>query len=126
MTITEFCQRAIGVPFKPDGEDFSGWDCWGLLRSFYRLCLGVVLTDYRQRPLLDSFETEMARWQEIDPGQARPGDGVLMRGEPFHVAVVIARTRMLHVTRGADTTLEDFTSVRWGHRVVGIYRRGAG
>lgn len=122
LIINEFCRQAVGTPFVPDGDDFNGWDCWGLLRSFYKHCMGIELTNYRTKPIEDSFETEIVKWKEIKD-DVKPGDGILMRGEPFHVAVVISRNKMLHVTVGADTTLEDFTSVRWRHQIVGFYRR---
>lgn len=120
----EFIRRAIGVPFVEDGEGcFSGWSCWGLLKCFYRLCRGVEIEDYGDRPLWESIEAEKANWTQISLAEALPGDGVLLKGKPFHVGIYLEKNRMLHAIEGCATSIARLDAVEWANRLVGVYRR---
>lgn len=133
LDVPPWCAQYIGIPYKPGGRDRDGIDCWGLLQLVWREQFGAVLPSY-DGPLWQrgASAEEVARaaseysrqFTEIEPGQERPGDGVLFRmmGSPIHVAAVVGRGAMLHVDDSADSCVEDYTSVRWSRRILGFYR----
>jgi cell wall-associated NlpC family hydrolase len=43
----EWINDYVGVPYRPNGRDRAGWDCWGLVVAVYRERLGLELPDYR-------------------------------------------------------------------------------
>jgi len=124
MNLLEFTQSAIGTPFKDQGRDAAGWDCWGLVYCLYRQVFGVELPSYlvdvNRRVTVPLMRREQENYQEIPLGQEAPGDMIVLR--PCHVGVVVDRGRMLHAHRGAATCLESYIGVNWRSRIVGIYR----
>jgi len=38
----------VGVPYRVNGRDRNGWDCWGLVLAVYRDQLGLELPDWRR------------------------------------------------------------------------------
>jgi len=119
----------IGIPFAGHGRDRNGCDCWGLVRLVLAEQFGISVPSYDAAysdccssevgPHIDRVASE---WQQVDP--ALPGDVVVMRitGRPWHVGLVIAPGRMLHVERGLDACQERFDGQHWRNRIVGIYR----
>lgn len=131
-----FPDAFIGIPFVPDGRDRSGCDCWGLIWMVYRDILGITIHDYtglvagnsvadlmRRAKLMDA---ERAKWEMRSRYEIpQPFDVVLLRtkGVPSHVGLVVDNRRMLHVTEGIDSCIEDYTGPLWRDRVIGIYYR---
>lgn len=127
--------KYVGIPYKPQGRSISGCDCYGLL--------WLVLTEvfgYAVPPIADlryekgreaelaqamrEYEQSAGQWAEVEPGQERAGDAILLRlaGHPIHVGVVAQPGLMLHVERGTHATLEAYGSIRWRNRVRGFRR----
>jgi cell wall-associated NlpC family hydrolase len=99
-----------------------------MLRAAYRECFGLELPDLEMcglqgpeevRPALEALALA---YREIEQGQERPGDVLLLRGQPCHAALVVAPGLMLHVDRGCATCIEPYRSGAWKPRVLGIYR----
>jgi probable lipoprotein NlpC len=115
----KFARKVIGRPFRePD------WDCWGLVVSAYRECLGVALPPLEVLPEQGmagqrSFrDAEMANWHLVEKEQV--GDVALFR--PLHVGLIIAPGKMLHTAQGINTCIESYRGLAWRHRLQGIYR----
>jgi cell wall-associated NlpC family hydrolase len=125
--------RYVGLPFAEHGRDRSGVDCYGLLRLVAAEEHGIALpsyaegyatvTDLREIPALVAGGIER-EWGQVDPGQEREGDAVLLRvlGQPLHVGIVLTPPRFLHVMKGIDACVEDYRSAVWTRRVLGFYR----
>lgn len=126
-----FVNKAIGVPFKDRGRDHTGWDCWGLIWRAYCDVLGLELPCLEDVPALqnwqakDIFALVHREHIEVHPGQERPGDVLVFRGLPVHVALVVEPGLMLHVEEGIATCVESYRSVLWRHKLIGIYRHAA-
>ena len=102
----------------------------------YHDILGITLHDYaglaagssvaallRRAKLMD---TERANWERRSQYEVpKPFDIVLLRtkGVPSHVGIVIDSRRMLHITEGINSCVEDFTGPMWKDRVLGFYWR---
>jgi cell wall-associated NlpC family hydrolase len=99
-----------------------------MVRAFFRQCFSLELPDLKgcqfqgpeeARSALDALALS---YREIPSGQEQPGDVLLLRGQPCHVALVVVPGLMLHVDRGCATCIEPYRSGVWKTRVLGIYR----
>lgn len=131
MTLTEFTNLAIGVPFIDKGKDFSGFFCWGVVLSAYQKVFGIEIPD----PDVSAMDSEEAAkhfnlhcqsWIEINKGKEKPGDVVLFRIGRFiaHAGLVVKPGLMLHVDEGIDTCVESYYAGEWKLKLAGIYRHG--
>jgi len=123
--------KYISIPFKELGRDLNGWDCWGCFRYIYQEQLGISLPSYinSYKDTKDvkniAAQTRAGRkevWIKVE--DFRITDGILFRieGDPVHVAIVINSYEMIHVYRGVDTCIENFTTSKWKSRLLGFYR----
>jgi len=126
----DWCAKYIGIPFADHGAATTGCDCWGLVRMVYADVLGVALPDFAcdyasasdRASVTKLLETERSGWVEVDA--PRPLDVILIniQGRPWHVGVVASAKKMLHISRGADVILDDYTRPMWARRIEGFYR----
>lgn len=121
--------KYIGLPYKDNGRDVSGLDCWGLVRLFYKQELGIDLPSYADLytsgsdPLIpEAINTYKDSWELLDSGS--PGDVCLFNilGEPAHVGIYIGDNKFLHVREGMDSVIESLTSTQWSKRFSGFYK----
>jgi len=128
MEIIGFVAQAQAVPFREEGQDWCGWNCWGLIRQAYRALKGLDLPDFQRLAALKysqaapQFASFRARFREIPRGRELPLDILLFSGRPVHAALVVAKNLMLHVEPGLQTCVEPFTQAPWPGRLLGIYR----
>lgn len=128
------CFRSyLAVPFVSKGRDLTGWDCYGLYRWVLAERHGIALPSYADAYSSDTDAPGIARamgayrpvgWVEVQPGEVREGDGVVLRiaGMPWHCGYVIEPGLMLHARRGVGTCIESYTSRLWEKRLEGTYR----
>lgn len=115
----------LGIPFRPQGSDRMGCDCWGLVQLVYRERYGVLLPSVGPYDLEDATELiaqHRARWTEVS--DRRDGDVVLLLldGTPSHVGILVASDQFLHTLRGHVSRIDRLTHPVWRGRVAGIYR----
>jgi len=131
INLIEFACRAVGVPFRDLGRDWSGWDCWGLVVRAFREVFGIDLPTYEgdyadteDEAIAGLFQDRDQLGRLIAAGRERPGDVVVLRlrGLPWHVGLVIEPGRMLHAFKGTETCLDNYRNKVWEKRIVGIYR----
>ena len=122
-----WCSGYIGIPFRDQGRDRQGCDCWGLVR--------LVLKE-RGRIDVPSFATAYASerdhaavgaamqaaadtgdWHRVEPGSEGALDVAQLllavtginhrrwRYEPLHVGIVAAPGWLLHVEEASDSLL---------------------
>lgn len=138
ITIEQFAERAIRVPFIEHGRDYEGWDCWGLVRCAYRDVYGIDLPSYADSyPDTGKTEDSRARIEilvmehteaahRVDWERARaPMPGMVamfrMRGRPIHVGIMIDRDRFLHADEAIGTAIERLSSPAWSRRIEAVY-----
>jgi cell wall-associated NlpC family hydrolase len=123
----------VGIPFKNDGRDKDGLDCWGLVRVVYKDKLNIDLPSYEGvfvdtskdtfNKIGELMATNQNSWEKVE--NPKPLDVLLIRvngGVPSHVAVYVGDDWMLHTMEGMDVTMEKTSSIRWNKRIVGAYR----
>lgn len=123
----------IGIPYRENGRDRDGCDCWGLLALIYAEQLGTPLPEYTGKRWEHGDKADQvgpgaaayaSMFELIPAGSERLGDGVLirMRGHPLHVGMVVEPGWMIHAHEGADACLEQYRRPEWEKRVLGFYR----
>ena len=110
--------RWVGLPYQPPHG------CWLLVRQVYRELFGIELDAYTVRSVREinaAIASHLPEWVAVD--DERPGDLILIRGAPRHIAVVAGGGRMLHVMNEGDTSrIESYRSPRWRPSIEGFYR----
>ena len=117
----------IGLPFKPDGRDRSGCDCWGLVCIVYKEQLGISLPEYRGifkdqsisslKAAARAYAIGKEAWQKVS--KPEPFDVVMVRSGIYtwHVGIAIDQANMLHIMSGINSIIEPFTGIQWKNRV---------
>lgn len=125
MTIDKY----IGLPYKDNGRDTTGIDCWGLARLYYSQELGIDLPSYSTEYNGDTSENikelisqHRESWIKVDVPEV--GDLVLFNiyGEPTHIGICIGDNKFLHSRDGKDSVIESLSSQQWDKRIAGFYK----
>lgn len=127
--------KYVGLPFKDKGRDFTGVDCWGLVRLIYKEELKIELPTYGEISATDLSAVaamvggnyDVEPWQDVRYEDARPFDVVVMRfyGQKRigHVGIVVDAGRtLLHTENKLDAALVPLGHMTIRHRVVGFRR----
>lgn len=134
MTVAEFVDRIMRMPFVPRGRDYSGGDCWAVPYLLHRDVLGRALpafdTQYftagetgADRAVIEALAYhERLRWTAVEIPQM--GDVALLRciGRPCHVGVMLDARRFLHIESAVGAAVERLASPLWQRRCEGVYR----
>lgn len=135
MTLDQFAERALDVPFVEFGRDWDGWDCWGVLYMAFKETMGIELPVYtgqyestkeKLRELQDLImDSKRAQWIKV--GYPQTMDGVLLRlrGQFCHIGLMLDRRTMLHCEEKRGTMIERIDRMPWNNRVEGFYRHAA-
>lgn len=120
--------RYVGIPYRAEGRDWAGCDCWGLCVLVFREQLGITLPNYSgySDPLSAEAAALVAQgrqaWQPV--ARPQPFDVVLFRvnGQPHHIGLIIREGWMLHTVAGRDSCIESYQRPYWAARLEGFYR----
>lgn len=121
----------LGMPFADHGRG-PAFDCWGLVRHVLQLERGITLPDYggSYPSHRDHASVAAAIRQGAVTGWARHdaasvGAVVVFNivGRPWHVGLVVAPDRFLHIPEGETSCVERLSSPMWARRIEGFYCR---
>lgn len=112
----------IGIEYEPPHG------CFRLVEQVFRGVYGIDLG--KQDEGLENAQNKdrTARVQRklaeltVQVDEPQEGDVAIVKGRPWHIAVVIAPNMMLHSYNGGTSCVEDYESMRWVNRIEGFYR----
>lgn len=112
----------VGVEYEPPHG------CFRLVEQVFRGVYGIDLG--KQDAGLETAQNKdrTARVQKklaemtVQVQEPQEGDIVIVRGRPWHIAVVIAPNMMLHSYNGGTSCVENYNDWRWVNRIEGFYR----
>ncbi|MGR3495148.1 C40 family peptidase [Citreimonas sp.] len=124
--------RYVGAPFADGGRGPVAFDCWGLVQTVYRDCLGIELPHYGEISARDLLRVrrEIAAgvtseiWRQVD--RPREFDVAVMRlptGRGHgHVGVLTDPHHVLHVEAGSGAAIERLDGATIRNRIMGYWR----
>jgi len=129
LNVPGWCARFIGVPYKDDGHDFRGCNCWGLVHLVLKHRAGIEVDPFADVSAADIAEAiELTRkvaasstWLPVS-GSPREFDVALLSGRPLHTGIVVASDLLLHVWRSPASMVMRLDNMRIRARMVGFYR----
>lgn len=138
ITLSEFLDKAIEIPFKEKGRSWGGVDCWGMVVLAYKEVLGVKLPDHmneyrstrRLKELNKVINTERSMsWQKIKT--PRPMDCVLIKfqGITSHIGLIVdENNNFIHIENKRMVSIDNVKTLLWQgagyNNIEGFYRYG--
>lgn len=126
-------ERYLRIPYRHEGRDWDGCDCFGLVRLFYAEELGITLEDVHGYPEdwsslgLDCLMSGAAGMGFV-PHEGTPirGDVVIFRINSVvsHIGICLNPDEgwFLHCGTGGVSLHNYFTDGAWSRRLGGFYR----
>ncbi len=121
----------VKIPYRFNGRDFDGVDCWGLVTLWFRHELGIELLDYKHDKK-NSLEVSNSgvfaenahkEFRPISDDQIQRHDAILMQNAsytPNHIGVYLGGGKFLHSLDEYGTTVSKLSV--WRSRICGFYR----
>lgn len=117
----------VGIPFKANGSDWDGCDCFGLVRLYYREKYGLDIPRLafpeKIEKSADIHHLLPKNWHEVDVPVV--DDVLLLRpltpAYPAHVGIYVGHNLMLHVTEGRTSCIVPIL-YNYRARILGFFR----
>lgn len=117
----------IGIPFRDNGRDRQGVDCYGLVYLVYKEReLGLLPRDWCQPHIRAEgkhliIQLHSSFWKVDEP---QDGDIVAFNLHPLHLGIVCGGGNFLHVQLGKCAVVESYEAKLWSKRIRGFYHPG--
>ena len=127
-------RKYIGIPFKDGGRDFSGLDCWGLVRLVWHEERGILMPDmgdeyssaFERGDVCGLFGKYTAQDWNVDvtdmPRQMLDVLVFSFGTLELHAGLWVAPGEMLHVMKGMETAVERYDIAKWSKRLSRVLR----
>jgi len=130
--IPTWCADYIGIPFRSQGRDRSGCDCYGLVRLVlserFSLTLPMFAKEYADSsdrrvigPLMER-ELPLLAGDQIPNPELGSVAVAYIAGQPLHLGVYVGDGMILHAKRESGVLLERTSSLFFRNRIEGYYR----
>jgi len=127
--IADWAEKYVNIPYKLNGRDYGGCDCYGLVCIIYKDSMGLILPSlagsYSELggSLVSLYEDNKGNWQQVDSPLI--GDVVYFNvsGFPVHVGVYVGDNCFIHnIKNNGSSSIGDVTHAKWKHRLIGYWR----
>lgn len=126
--------RYIGIPYKKNGRDMSGLDCYGLGMILYKDAFGIKLEEvsFINKEIISpgminkEFSKKSLLWNrvyDLKKLDLLAYDTVHIKNKKIvsHVAFYVGNERIMHVNESiGSVVIQKMHS--YGHELIGIYR----
>jgi len=105
------------IPYLFRHYDAVGFNCWHLVCEVYREQLGIELEHYNgvdpRDPLAvgRNMELGLTEWLPCDPDTYLAIAPMARKRNPFHVGVVVAPGKILHIAAGCNACVQSPTDL---------------
>lgn len=126
-------RKYIGIPYKFNGRDFNGVDCFGLVKLFYENELNITLPDYPSELQVSNLQVVRnsdlfivniyKQFTKIDRKEVKYGDLILIKifsSTPNHIGVAVNSSQFLNINEKQSSHLAKIS--KWDKFIVGVYR----
>ena len=118
--------RFFSIPYRNNGRDFNGCDCYGLVKLMCREIDGIELPDFiyedssLENGKIYNKELTNKKWVKCEPKQ---GAIVLLRieGVAKHVGYMIDSTKFMHILGEAGVNIVSIKDNLFKNRIVGFW-----
>lgn len=123
--------KYLQIPFKDQGRDESGVDCFGLAHIFYKNEFNIELPSYIEYYKTTQDKKAIAHqiknanltgWQR----SKKPEFGQLIilhiLGMPLHLGIMLDDESFLHCLKGKGVCVENRTDITWVNRIGGYLK----
>lgn len=116
------------IPYKSQGSDWKGCDCFGLVKLYYQTEFGIELKTpdyasdwYKAEPKRIMKEYSKYGFKRVK--EIQPGDLLVLNDEgyPRHLGVVVSSENFLHTTI-KGTACHSYVQGQWADKIAMILR----
>lgn len=119
----------IGIPFKEEGDDCNGTNCYNLLRMAYSLHgIEIPKTNIAVCACKEASNAEIENhiskyWKKIDDPVEPCGVLILSTNPDFagHIGTYIGNGKMLHITMNTNSIIERIYP-KYKNKILGFYK----
>lgn len=136
--VPHWAARYVGIPFRTDGADFAGCNCWGLVRLVLACEVGIAVPRYAgltaedlrgaAQAFLAGARHDGAPFLPV-VGPPAMFDVALMhalddksRRLPSHCGIMLGARHLLHVAAAHDAAIVPIDDPLIQHKIIGFFR----
>lgn len=121
--------RFMNIPYKKNGRDLRGCDCYGLVYMVYKYAFSIDLPTYYyvedESEILRCFNNEIKNWEKVEVPERGDVIYFLIAGQPLHVGVYIGGNEFIHnLFFPGSSSIGNISHKKWKQRIVGFWRYG--
>ena len=129
-------KKYIGIPYKENGRDFNGVDCYGVIYLFFKEEFGVIVPEVtdliysKDRFSVKEKEDHLLKaigikWVPVDT--IKKFDVLVFNKKSdckisSHVGLYLGRDKFLHVTEDLSSSIARLDEPYWSSKLYGAMR----
>lgn len=132
MKMDEKLIQLFQIPWKVNGRDYSGADCWGFVCLAAYDLFGIEYPSYcydlrnEDREIIANLMLSHSKKMKRNQ-TAKAGNIVLltMFGHDSHVGLMLNEFEFLHIEKGIGVNKQDLRNSKWANKVRGYFENAS-